>query len=134
LFGARRAILDADPYAYAAISVLSGYQPRWIEQNWHIYDDALASAPVSEQARIVTHERIDALLAFDGSADIGSLMMPVLVLGTRDDIVVPVYHQEALAAALPGCRRTIMETGGHLFPVSRPDAFTATVAEWIGEL
>ena len=25
-------------------------------------------------------------------------------------------------------------TGGHLFPVSRPDAFTATVAEWIGEL
>jgi len=52
----------------------------------------------------------------------------------RDDMVVPVYHQEALAAALPGCRRAIMETGGHLFPVSRPDAFTATVAEWIGEL
>jgi len=58
----------------------------------------------------------------------------VLVLGTRDDMVVPVYHQEELAAALPGCRRAIMETGGHLFPISRPDAFTATVAEWIGEL
>ncbi|MGO4286443.1 alpha/beta fold hydrolase [Bosea sp. TAB14] len=33
-----------------------------------------------------------------------------------------------------GCRRSIMETGGHLFPVSRPDIFTASVAEWIGEL
>ncbi|CAM5216744.1 Pimeloyl-ACP methyl ester carboxylesterase OS=Bosea thiooxidans OX=53254 GN=SAMN05660750_04470 PE=4 SV=1 [Bosea thiooxidans] len=134
VFGARRAILAADPYAYAAISVLSGYQPRWIEANWHIYDAALEAAPVTEQAKTVARERIDALLAFDGTADIESLLMPILVLGTRDDMVVPVYHQEALAAALPGCRRAIMETGGHLFPVSRPDAFTATVAEWIGEL
>jgi pimeloyl-ACP methyl ester carboxylesterase len=134
LFGARLAILEADPYAYAAISVLSGYQPRWIEQNWHIYDDAMEAAPVSEHAKIVTRERLNALLAFDGSADIGSLPMPILILGTRDDMVVPVHYQEALAAALPGCRRAIMETGGHLFPVSRPDAFTATVAEWIGEL
>jgi len=134
LFGARRAILDADPHAYAAISVLSGYQPRWIEANWSVYDAALAAAPVSEHARTVMRERLDALLAFDGTADIAALPMPVLILGTRDDMVVPVYHQEELAAALPGCRRAIMETGGHLFPVSRPDAFTATVAEWIGEL
>lgn len=134
LFGARLAVLEADPYAYAAISVLGGYQPRWIEQNWHIYDGALEAAPVSDHARTVTRERLNALLAFDGSADIESLPMPILILGTRDDMVVPVYHQEALAAALPGCRRAIMETGGHLFPVSRPDAFTATVAEWIGEL
>ncbi|RYE29206.1 MAG: alpha/beta fold hydrolase [Hyphomicrobiales bacterium] len=96
VFGARRAVLATDPHAYAAVSVLAGYQPRWIEANWHIYDAALASAPVSEHARIVARERLDALLAFD--------------------------------------RRAIMETGGHLFPISRPDAFTATVAEWIGEL
>ena len=60
--------------------------------------------------------------------------MPVLVMGARDDMVVPVHHQEAIAAALPGCRRAIMETGGHLFPNSRPDFFTASVAEWLGEL
>ncbi|MCO5090754.1 alpha/beta fold hydrolase [Bosea sp. (in: a-proteobacteria)] len=134
LFGARRAILAADPQAYAAISVLNGYQPRWIEANWHIYDAALEAAPMTEQASAVARERLDALLAFDGSDDIDALVMPVLVLGARDDMVVPVYHQEALAAALPGCRKAIMESGGHLFPVSRPDAFTATVAEWIGEL
>ncbi|MCU4181661.1 alpha/beta fold hydrolase [Bosea sp. BH3] len=134
LFGARRQILDADPFAYAAISVLSGYQPRWIEANWSVYDAALEAAPVSEQARTVMRERIDALLAYDGSADVPVLPMPVLVMGTRDDMVVPVYHQEAIATALPGCRKAIMETGGHLFPVSRPDIFTATVAEWIHEL
>lgn len=134
LFGARLAVLEADPQAYAAVSVLSSYQPRWIEQNWHIYDAALEAAPVSDHAKTVTRERLNALLAFDGSADIEQLPMPILILGTRDDMVVPVQHQEALATALPGCRRAIMETGGHLFPVSRPDAFTATVAEWIGEL
>ena len=69
----------------------------------------------------------DGLRARDAAAS-------VLVLGTRDDMVVPVFHQEALASALPGCRKAIMETGGHLFPVSRPDIFTATVAEWIGAL
>ncbi|SIQ87380.1 MULTISPECIES: alpha/beta fold hydrolase [unclassified Bosea (in: a-proteobacteria)] len=134
LFGSRRAILDCNPQAYAATSLLSAYQPRWIEAHWHVYEAAIAAAPVSEEARSVLRERIDALLAFDGTAGIAETMMPVLVMGARDDMVVPVYHQEALAAALPGCRRAIMETGGHLFPNSRPDFFTASVAEWIGEL
>lgn len=134
LFGSRRAILDCNPEAYAATSVLAAYPPRWIDAHWHVYEAALAAAPISEEARQVMRERIDALLAFDGTADIASMMMPVLVMGARDDMVVPVYHQEAIATALPGSRRAIMETGGHLFPNSRPDFFTASVAEWIGEL
>jgi aminoacrylate hydrolase len=28
----------------------------------------------------------------------------------------------------------MLDSGGHFFPVSRPDAFTATVAEWVSEL
>lgn len=79
-------------------------------------------------------ERIDALLAFDGSGDIASLAMPALILGARDDMIVPAFLQEELAAALPGARKTMLDSGGHFFPISRPDAFTATVAEWIGEL
>jgi aminoacrylate hydrolase len=61
-------------------------------------------------------------------------MMPILVLGARDDMIVPAFLQEELAAALPGSRKTMLDTGGHFVPVSRPDAFTANVAEWIGEL
>jgi pimeloyl-ACP methyl ester carboxylesterase len=134
LFGARRAIIEADPQAYAATSVLAAYPPGWIEANWHIYEAGLEAAPLTPQAKTVVRERIDAMLAFDGSADIASLLMPILILGARDDMVVPAFLQEALAAALPGCRKAILETGGHLFPVSRPDAFTATVVEWIGAL
>jgi len=131
-FGARRAILGTHPQAYAATSVLCTYPPAWIEANWHVYEAALAAAPATAGAQAVMRERIDALLAFDGSAGAAALAMPVLVLGARDDMVVPAFLQEELAAALPGCGKTMLDSGGHLFPASRPDAFTSTVADWIG--
>lgn len=134
LFGTRRAILADNPQAYAATAALMAYPPAWIEANWATYEKALAQAPATPQAQQVVRERIDALLAFDGTADVASLVMPVLILGARDDMIVPAFLQEELAAALPGSRKTMLDSGGHFFPVSRPDAFTATVAEWVGEL
>jgi aminoacrylate hydrolase len=134
LFGTRRAILDENPHAYAATAALMTYPPAWIEANWSTYEAALAGAPVSAQARQVVRERIDALMGFDGSPDVGSIMMPALILGARDDMIVPAFLQDELAAALPGSRKTMLDTGGHFFPISKPDAFTATVAEWMGEL
>lgn len=133
-FGARRDILSKDPKAFAASSILCAYPPAWIEANWHVFEGALAAAPATENAQAVMRERIDALLAFDGAAQASRLGMPILVLGARDDMVVPAFLQEELAAALPGCSKTMLDTGGHLFPVSRPDAFTSTVADWIGRL
>ncbi|PZO03356.1 MAG: alpha/beta hydrolase [Hyphomicrobiales bacterium] len=134
LFGARRSILDENPQAYAATAVLISYPPAWLEANWGVYEAALAAAPASVEARQVVRERIDALLSFDGSAEIATLPIPTLVLGARDDMIVPSFLQEDLATALPGCRKILLDSGGHFFPVSRPDAFTAKVVEWIGEL
>jgi aminoacrylate hydrolase len=79
-------------------------------------------------------ERIDALRSFDGSGWAGELPMPALILGARDDMIVPAFLQEELAAAMPGARKTLLDSGGHFFPVARPDAFTANVAEWLGAL
>ena len=134
LFRTRLAILEADPVAYAATGALIAYPPIWLEANWQVFEAAERSAPASPEARAVVRERIEALLSFDGSAHAAALAMPVLILGARDDMIVPCFLQEELAAALPGSRKTMLDTGGHFFPVSRPDAFTATVAEWIGEL
>lgn len=134
LFGARRAILADHPEAYAATAVLISYPPAWLEANWSVYEAAITAAPVTPETRQVVRERIDALLSFDGSADIAALPMPTLVLGSRDDMIVPCFLQEELAAALPGARKILLDSGGHFFPVSRPDAFTAKVVEWISEL
>ena len=124
LFAARRRILDLDPAAYAATGAVLGYAPAWLEANWGAYEAALARPPNSEDARGVVRERIDALLAFDGSASAAALSCPALVLGARDDVIVPAFLQEELAAALPEGRRVVIyPDGGHFFPVSRTGPF-----------
>lgn len=134
LFETRLAILDQHPRAYAATAALMAYPPTWLEAHWSVYESAVATAPDTPEAKQVVRERIDALRAFDASAWAGELAPPTLILGTRDDMIVPAFLQEELAAAMPGARKTLLDTGGHFFPISRPDAFTANVAEWIGAL
>lgn len=134
LFGARRAVLDKLPETYAASATLMSYPPSWLQANWHVYETALAGAPKDAQARMIVRERIDALLAFDGTDRAAALTMPLFVLGARDDLIVPSFLQDQLAAELGAPTRIMLESGGHFFPISRPDAFTAKVAEWIGAL
>ncbi len=124
LFSARRRILDLDPAAYAATGAVLGYAPAWLEANWSVYEAATAKPPVSDAARQVVRERIEALLVFDGSASVGAIACPTLVLGARDDVIVPAFLQEELARALPPERTVIMyESGGHFFPVTRAADF-----------
>lgn len=132
LFRTRRAILDKDPAAYAASASLLAYPPAWLEANWASYEAAVAKAPVSATARQVVAERIDALLAFDGSAGARALTMPTLVIGARDDMIVPFFLQQQLAAALPNAAMAVLDDGGHFFPVSRPAAFADAVQSWLG--
>jgi aminoacrylate hydrolase len=134
LFDTRRALLDQNPSAYASTATLLAYPPDWLEANWVVYEAAMSKAPIGAEARQVVRERINALLAFDGSADIASLATPALILGARDDVVVPAFLQAELAGAMPAASMTMLEFGGHFFPVSRPAEFTKTVTEWAGTL
>lgn len=134
LFDTRLAILDQHPRAYAATATLMAYPPAWLEAHWQVYEAALAKAPETAEEKQTVRERIAALHAFDGSEWAASLPMPILILGARDDMIVPAFLQDQLSSAMPGARKTMLESGGHFFPISRPDAFTANVAEWIGEL
>ncbi|RXT16376.1 MULTISPECIES: alpha/beta fold hydrolase [unclassified Bosea (in: a-proteobacteria)] len=134
LFETRLAILDQHPRAYAATAALMTYPPTWLEAHWSVYETAVATAPETPEAKQIVRERIDALRSFDGSSWAGEIDVPTLILGTRDDMIVPAFLQEELAAAMPGARKTLLDSGGHFFPISRPDAFTANVAEWIGAL
>lgn len=135
LFRARRSILDLDPAAYAATGAVLGYAPAWLEANWSAYEAATARPPVSDAARGIVRERIDALLAFDGSESVGSIACPTLVLGARDDVIVPAFLQEELAAALPvGRAMTVYDTGGHFFPVTRTEDFVRDLSAFAGGL
>jgi aminoacrylate hydrolase len=129
LFGARRRILELDPLVYSATGAVLGYAPAWLESNWGAYEAAVAKPPQSGDAQRVVRERIDALLAFDGSAWISTLSCPTLVLGAHDDAIVPTFLQQELAAALPAHREVILyPDGGHFFPATRTEDFVRDVA------
>ncbi len=134
LFGARREMLEARPTAYAASAALLSHPPEWLEENWRVYEAAVAKAPVTPAAARVVRERIDALLAFDGSPDAAGLTLPTLVLGAVDDMIVPSFLQRDLAAALPAAELRMLPDGGHFFPVTRTDAFADIVRRWSARL
>lgn len=131
LFEARRAILTALPETYAAIAALFSHPPAWLEENWHVFESTVSKAPAAPDTARIVRERIDALLSFDGSADAASLDLPALVVGTRDDMIVPFFLQEILAAALPSAEMAVLDSGGHFFPLTRPAGFVEQVAKWM---
>lgn len=132
LFAARRELLDLSPRLYAAFASFLALPPDALDRDWRAFEKALAAAPESAAARAVVAERIAALLAFDGRARAATLHCPATVLGAEDDLIVPAFLQRQLADALPGAELTLLDRGGHFFPITRPEEFTAAVRALAG--
>ena len=134
LFSLRRALLADNPLEYARSSVFLSYEPAWLNANWSTYASALASAPVSADARGVIEERIKALLQFDRSKDLERLHLPCLILGAQDDLMIPGFLQQTLSTLIPGSSMHIFNHGGHFFPLTRTSAFLQIMINWLSEL
>jgi aminoacrylate hydrolase len=132
LFNARRKLLSADPSGYAALTMILGYPPSWLNEHWDSPGIAISAAPLSAEALAIVDERIGALLAFDGSGHAGSYRGPTLVQGAQDDLIVPALLQDQLAASIPHARQLTFANGGHFFPISRTNDFVRTLQDWIG--
>ncbi len=130
LFTIRRELLTQSPVAYASSSVFMGYDTAWLNGNWEVLESAIRNAPVTLAAQQVVMERIDALVSYDQSAALSSIQVPRLVLGARDDLIVPAFLQEQLHSLLPGSDLKLFDYGGHFFPASRTELFTSTLLEW----
>lgn len=63
---------------------------------------------------------------------VGALSMPVHVIGARRDIMVPPFRSEDLAAAIPGSKHTLIDSG-HLANVEAAEEFNAAVLSFIAE-
>ena len=134
LFKLRRGLLRSNPMEYASSAAFLSYESAWLNANWAIYESALAGAPVEAPAQQILQERIDALMKFDRKDELNRLTMPCLILGARDDLMIPSFLQEELAAAVPGSALQIFNHGGHFFPLSRKEGFTHTVLKWFETL
>ncbi len=58
-------------------------------------------------------------------------MLPVLVLATADDALVPSQAARGLASLLPNHSRVLQPSGGHASNVTEPETFEALVLPWL---
>jgi len=64
---------------------------------------------------------------------LGSLAMPVHVIGGEHDVLVPVWKSREIASLIPGSKLTILDAAPHGLSVERAEEFNAAVLDFIRE-
>jgi len=131
-FDTRLALLNNTGIAaYVHAQPLFLYPADWLSEN-HARIEAeephhVASFPDPD----VMRARIQALLAFDVDEDLPAIACPVLVSASADDMLVPLSCSRRLAQRLPNATLDIAPWGGHGFTVTAPQAFNASVVDFL---
>lgn len=130
LFASRTKVLMAAPREYAAMLAFLGYTADWLDANWDRFEAMLAAAPIAPAQQAVVAERIAAILAFDRAADVHRITVPTMVQGAEDDLIVPAFLNRELAALIAHAELQMFPTGGHMYPITRTEAFVAAVTKF----
>jgi len=132
LFMLRKEILNRlGPAAYLQASTLFLYPPFWVAQNNEKLRQLEAQNLATFSAPEIVTSRIDAILAFDRTADLGRIKIPALVVGAQDDVITPLYFSEELARLIPGAEVKIFPQGGHCFTQVMARDFNAAVLPFL---
>jgi len=116
LFTLRKEILQRlGPASYVQANTLLLYPSLYIARNneklRHLEAQQLSTFPATEWVM----SRIDAILAFDRTAELGRIRTPTMVVASQDDLVTPAYFSEELARTIPGAEAKFFAQGGHYF-------------------
>ena len=139
----RRHILARDLLSVAGAdalvqgSLLWMFTPRFFEMGRETIDRMVAAFLADTGPDRVTAEtllgQLDAIDKHDVIAQLGTVKVPTLVLGGKQDIMVPGFASEELASAIPGAELTMFETG-HGCMIEEMEPFNARVAEFLASL
>jgi aminoacrylate hydrolase len=130
LFTLRRDIVtQSDTDLYARLTTLLLYPIPWIVAN----DKAIIDegSIVGAADRAIVASKIDALLGFDGRGELSAIRCPTLVVAAHDDVTVPSYFSRAIAASIGNSRISILEHGGHYYPITRARQFGAILDQFL---
>ncbi|ADH88892.1 alpha/beta hydrolase fold protein [Ancylobacter novellus DSM 506] len=131
LFRARLALLEAGRAdIYQAFTHVLGYDADWIAAHEEELEAATGRANETLAPLAVTAARIRMLLAYDRAADLGRIEAPALVVGGRDDAMIPFEQSERIARSIPGAKLVELD-GGHFYPRTSADLFARHVGEFL---
>jgi aminoacrylate hydrolase len=132
LFEVRRRILeDSGVGSYFRSVTLSLYPCRYIADNFDAAKDTEEMMIASAPPVAVIKSKIEAVLSFDRTADLGRIAIPTMVDCARDDIITPSYFSEELARFIPGAILAIHDDGAHSTPITIPETYHRHVHEFI---
>ena len=81
----------------------------------------------------MVERRVAAARRFDVLNRLGALAVPLLLVASDDDALVPPACSEKLQAAAPGAQLARMAHGGHACNVTRADHFNLWLLDWLDE-
>ncbi len=132
-FEARLLLLEhAGPAAYVRAQPIFLYPAIWLAKNPDRARHEDAHGLAGFQGADTLRRRIGALQRFDATADLAAIKLPVLVVGSRDDVLVPATKSEELATRIPGAELHLAEWGGHGINVTEPGKFNAAMLDFLG--
>ena len=132
-FEARLLLLKhAGPEAYVRAQPIFLYPAMWLARNAERARHEDAHGLAGFQGADTLRRRIGALLRFDATADLAAIGLPVLVVASRDDVLVPATRSEELAAGIPGAELHMADWGGHGINVTKTGAFNAVMLDFLG--
>jgi aminoacrylate hydrolase len=100
---------------YGRMNILTMYPPWWLSKNLRALEEAQARSDIPKTPDEIVKSRIAAIMAFDRVKDLPRIRHRSLVVCARDDIVTPLYLNEALARDIPDARLAVLPTGGHFY-------------------
>jgi aminoacrylate hydrolase len=132
LFNYRKeTLLRLGPASYVQANTLFLYPSQYISRHHErlrqVEAHALAHFPQPEHML----SRIDAILAFDRTAELARIRTPTLIVAAQDDLVTPAYMSEDLARRIPGAEAKFFPQGGHYFTQTLPREFNHAVKPFL---
>ncbi len=132
-FEARAALLDAGLSGpYQQLTHVFGYDPAWLDAHEAELQRAVDNAGAALAPIAVTAARVRMLLDFDRSAELCRITQPTLIIGARDDALVPIHHAHRLAALIPQAAFSELQ-GAHFHPRTDPVPFADRVAAFLNQ-
>jgi aminoacrylate hydrolase len=116
---------------YLQESTLLLFPSWWIARNNEQLRRFEAQQLATFASAEVVASRIDAMLAFDRTADLARIKLPVLVVGAEDDVLIPAYYAEELGRLIPGAEIKIFPRGGHFLNQVRAREFNHAVLPFL---
>ena len=134
---ARLVISELGPDRFIDATLLWMFTPRFFEMGREMIDQMMGALNAPGAPDMMTAEallaQLDAFSNHDTLAELPKISVPTLVAGGKMDVMVPGFASEEIAAAIPGARLEMFETG-HGLMIEEMQRFNDLIREFLDSL